>query len=134
MCYLRESKSYLFYLYAISKNEIQICSNKHETGLVDAPRPVVEKDKSMTTGATVTRLLLLFQKLRLTLAKKRCDWRCTRAEQNFVEFLHTFYSRFDCCQFFTCVNNYFRYLSCFPISYDIRLPAQSVCSHMFVRW
>ena len=33
-CYLRESKSYLFYLHAASKNEIQICSNKHETGLV----------------------------------------------------------------------------------------------------
>ena len=24
----------LFYLYAIAKSEIQICSNKHETGLV----------------------------------------------------------------------------------------------------
>ena len=34
VCYLRESKSYLFYLHATSKNEIQICSNKHETGLV----------------------------------------------------------------------------------------------------
>ena len=31
--YLRESKSYLFYLNATSKNEILICSNKHETGL-----------------------------------------------------------------------------------------------------
>ena len=34
VCYFRESKSCLFYLYATSKNEIQICSNKHETGLV----------------------------------------------------------------------------------------------------
>ena len=25
----------LFYLYATTKREIQICSNKHETGLVD---------------------------------------------------------------------------------------------------
>ena len=32
--YLRESKSYLFYLHATSKNEILICSNKHGTGLV----------------------------------------------------------------------------------------------------
>ena len=32
--YLRESKSYLFYLHATSKNEIHICTNKHETGLV----------------------------------------------------------------------------------------------------
>ena len=32
--YLREIKSYLFYLYVTSKNEIHICSNKHETGLL----------------------------------------------------------------------------------------------------
>ena len=32
--YLRESKSYLYYPHATSKNEIHICSNKHETGLV----------------------------------------------------------------------------------------------------
>ena len=31
--YLRESKSYLFYLHETSKNEIHICSNKNETGL-----------------------------------------------------------------------------------------------------
>ena len=34
VCYLRESKRYLFYLHVTLKNEIQICSNKHETGLV----------------------------------------------------------------------------------------------------
>ena len=28
------SKICLFYLYATAKSEIQICSNKHETGLV----------------------------------------------------------------------------------------------------
>ena len=28
---LRESKSYLFYIHVTSKNEIHICSNKHET-------------------------------------------------------------------------------------------------------
>ena len=33
-CYLSESKSYLLYLHATSKNGIHICSNKHETGLV----------------------------------------------------------------------------------------------------
>ena len=32
--YLCESKIRSFYLYAIAKNEMQICSNKHETGLV----------------------------------------------------------------------------------------------------
>ena len=32
--YLRESKSYLFNLHAISKNASHISSNKHETGLV----------------------------------------------------------------------------------------------------
>ena len=32
--YLREGKSYLFYLHVTSKKEIQICSNTHETGLV----------------------------------------------------------------------------------------------------
>ena len=30
----KNSKDYLFYLHASSKNEIQICSNKHETCLV----------------------------------------------------------------------------------------------------
>ena len=29
-----KAKMCLFYLYATAKNEIQICSNKHETGLV----------------------------------------------------------------------------------------------------
>ena len=33
--YLNESKRYLFYLHATSKNEIHICSNKYETGLVN---------------------------------------------------------------------------------------------------
>ena len=32
--YARKSKICLFYLYATAKSEIQICSNKHETGLV----------------------------------------------------------------------------------------------------
>ena len=32
--FLRGNKSKLFYLHATSKNEIHICSNKHETGLV----------------------------------------------------------------------------------------------------
>ena len=33
--YLRESKICLFYSYATAKNEIQTCSNEHDTGLVD---------------------------------------------------------------------------------------------------
>ena len=32
--YVRESKSNIFHLHATSKNEIHICSNKHETPLV----------------------------------------------------------------------------------------------------
>ena len=30
----RKKKLFFFYLHATSKNEIHICSNKHETGLV----------------------------------------------------------------------------------------------------
>ena len=32
--YARKSKICVFYIYATAKSEIQICSNKHETGLV----------------------------------------------------------------------------------------------------
>ena len=32
------------------------------------------KDKNIATCADVTRLLLMFENLRLTLAKKRCEW------------------------------------------------------------
>ena len=32
----------------------------------------------MATYADVTRLLLLFENLRLTLAKKRCEWECNK--------------------------------------------------------
>ena len=31
---MHEQAIFLFYLYATAKSEIQICSNKHETGLV----------------------------------------------------------------------------------------------------
>ena len=34
------------------------------------------KDKSIATCADVTHLLLMFENLRLTLAKKRCEWEC----------------------------------------------------------
>ena len=36
------------------------------------------KDKSIATCANVVRLLLLFENLRLTLAKKRCEWECNK--------------------------------------------------------
>ena len=36
------------------------------------------KDKSIATCADVIRLLLLFENLRLTLAKKRCEWECNK--------------------------------------------------------
>ena len=36
------------------------------------------KDKSIVTFANDTRLLLMFENLRVTLAKKRCEWECNR--------------------------------------------------------
>ena len=36
------------------------------------------KDKSIATCANVTHMLLLFENLRLTLAKKRCEWECIK--------------------------------------------------------
>ena len=36
------------------------------------------KDEIMATCADVTRLLLLFENLRLALAKKRCEWECNK--------------------------------------------------------
>ena len=36
------------------------------------------KDKSIASCADVTRLLLMFENLRLTLAKKRCEWECNK--------------------------------------------------------
>ena len=42
----------------------------------------------MATCADVTRLLLMFDNLRLTLAKKRCEWECIKAiiSENFCVF------------------------------------------------
>ena len=47
------------------------------------------KDKSIATSADVTRLLFMFENLRLTLAKKRCEWECnkTLVSENFCVFL-----------------------------------------------
>ena len=47
------------------------------------------KDKSIATCADVTRLLLMFENLRLTLAKKRCEWECNKTitSKIFVFFL-----------------------------------------------
>ena len=36
------------------------------------------KDKSIATCADVIRLILLFEILRLMLAKKRCEWECNK--------------------------------------------------------
>ena len=36
------------------------------------------KDKSIATCADVIHLLLLFENLSLTLAKKRCEWGCNK--------------------------------------------------------
>ena len=36
------------------------------------------KDKSIAACADVTRPLLMFENLRLTLAKKRCEWECNK--------------------------------------------------------
>ena len=47
------------------------------------------KDKSIATCADVIRLLLMFENLRLTLAKKRCKWECNKTiiSENFCVFL-----------------------------------------------
>ena len=47
------------------------------------------EDKSIATCADVTRLLLMFENLRLTLAKKRCEWECneTIISENLCVFL-----------------------------------------------
>ena len=56
--YLKESKRHLFYLHATSKNEIHICSNKHETGLVyhhsnaNIPRVSIGVHMGTFTGKT----------------------------------------------------------------------------------
>ena len=46
------------------------------------------KYKSIATCADVTRLLLMFENLRLTLGKKRCEWECNKTiiSENFCVF------------------------------------------------
>ena len=46
------------------------------------------KDKSIATCADVTHLLLMFENLRLTLAKKRCEWERNKTiiSENFCVF------------------------------------------------
>ena len=46
------------------------------------------KDKSIATCADVNRLLLMFENLGLTLAKKRCEWECNKTiiSENFCVF------------------------------------------------
>ena len=50
------------------------------------PSPV--KDKSFATYEDVIRLLLMFEILKLTLAKKRCEWGCNKTiiSENFCVF------------------------------------------------
>ena len=52
------------------------------------------KDESIATCADVTRLLLMFENLILTLAKKRCKWECNKTiiSENFCvfQFVKTF--------------------------------------------
>ena len=36
------------------------------------------KDKSVATCTDITHLLLMFENLTLTLAKKRCEWECNK--------------------------------------------------------
>ena len=38
----------------------------------------LHKSKSIATCANVMRMLLLFEILRLTLAKTRCEWECNK--------------------------------------------------------
>ena len=46
------------------------------------------KDKSIATCADFIRQLLMFENLRLTLAKKRCEWECNKTiiSENFCDF------------------------------------------------
>ena len=46
------------------------------------------KDKSVATCMVVTRQLLIFENLTLTLAKKRCEWECNKTiiSENFFVF------------------------------------------------
>ena len=46
------------------------------------------KGKSIATCVDVTRLLLMFENLRLRLAKKRCEWECNKTiiPENFCVF------------------------------------------------
>ena len=46
------------------------------------------KNKGIATCADVIRLLLMFENLRLTLAKKRCEWECNKTiiSENFCIF------------------------------------------------
>ena len=46
------------------------------------------KDKSIAACADVTPLILMFENLRLTLAKKRCEWECNKTiiSENFCVF------------------------------------------------
>ena len=46
------------------------------------------EDKSITSCADVTHLLLMFENLRPTLAKKRCEWECNKTiiSENFCVF------------------------------------------------
>ena len=50
-----------------------------------------KKDKSIATCADVTRLLSMFENLRLTLAKKRCEWECNKTMISEIVCVFPFY-------------------------------------------
>ena len=60
--YLRESKRYLFYLHTTSKNEIQICSNKHEMKSAHFSESNPADRNIISYIKNITRVLMLFIK------------------------------------------------------------------------
>ena len=69
------------YILRIRNNQNRFVANRYSsTSCI--------KDKSIATYADVTRLLLMFENLRLTLAKKRCEWECNKTiiSENFCVF------------------------------------------------
>ena len=69
------------YILRIRNNQNHVVANRYSS-----IRCI--KDKSIATCADVTRLLLMFENLRLTLAKKRCEWECNKTiiSENFCVF------------------------------------------------
>ena len=61
-----KAKKCLFYLYTTAKNEIQICSNKHETGLILGLRAgldIIVVKKANINGAVQTAFYIQMLKM-----------------------------------------------------------------------